>query len=83
MLCNRLCGGVSNIYHAPTSTLLASHKPPQFSKFCWKVNHISLGYIKKLLFSIFFIENKLFTENVKKGETAVTNRTVERFNLHS
>ena len=33
-------------------------------------------------FSTFFIENELFTENVNKG-SAVTDRTVERFNLHS
>ena len=33
------------------------------------------------LFTIFFIENDLFTENVKKG-SAVTNLTVERFNIH-
>ena len=35
------------------------------------------------LFSIFIIENELFIENVKKWGTAVTNRTVEWFNLHS
>ena len=34
------------------------------------------------LFSLFFIENEIPTENVKRGST-VTNRTVERFNLHS
>ena len=34
------------------------------------------------LFSIFFIENELFTENVTEGFT-VMNQTVERFNLHS
>ena len=34
-------------------------------------------------FSIFFIENELFTENAKKLVHCVTSRTVERFNLHS
>ena len=34
-------------------------------------------------FSIFFIENELFTENIKKMGFAVANVWVERFNLHS
>ena len=35
-----------------------------------------------IFFSIFIIENLLFTENVKRREFAVTNVWVERFNLH-
>ena len=34
------------------------------------------------IFSIFSLENEFSTENVKKGSD-VTNRTVERFRLHS
>ena len=42
------------------------------SKIKWGNNHI---------FFIFFIENELFTENVKRG-SVVTNRMFELFNLH-